>query len=160
MVHLQWPFSYSSHHYTFLTVIILTSLHPFTVILLTLLLLFTVILLKPLHPIHFHCLYSVYTPSANIISTFRWGLSASTSSEILLVHLVMTCPGQHRQPHYWYVLSWLIRVEIFSHIVDTSFHGLSVSTSSAILLIHPVIAWPVHDRQLNSIFLWCSLVCT
>ena len=78
------------------------------------------IVFTPLHPIHCPSLYTVYTLSANSIGKSHHGLSGSTSSAILLVDLVMGFPGQHRQPHHWYIFLWLVRVDIFSRIIGTS----------------------------------------
>ena len=111
--------------------ILLTPLHPCIVILLTPLHPCIVILLTRLHPIHFHSPYTIYTPSANSSRTSCYGLSGSTPSAILLVHLVMARPGLHLQPYYWYIFSWHVRVYIFSHIIGTSCHGMYSSPQSA-----------------------------
>ena len=82
-------------------------------------------------PIHHHSPYTVYTPSASSISTSCYDVSGGTSSTILLVHLVMAFTGQHRQPHHFYIVLWIFRVDIVSHIIGTSYHCMSSSRPSA-----------------------------
>ena len=112
-------------------VILLTLLHPFIVTVLTPLHLFIVIVFTPfttLHchshytiaPIHYHSLYTVYTTSANSIGTSFYGLFGSTSSSILLLHLVMICPGRRRQPYHCYILS--LHVQFTTASPKVSFH--------------------------------------
>ena len=79
-----------------------------------------VILLTALYPIHCHSLYTLCTPSANSIDTYRYVLSGSTSLARLLGHLFMTWPGRHRQPYYWYILSCHVQFTTVSPVV--SFH--------------------------------------
>ena len=65
----------------------------------------TVIFFTPLHTF----VVIVFTPFTH-------------TQPIVLVHLVMACPGRHRQPYYWYILSWhfqftRVRTIVYFHVV-------------------------------------------
>ena len=66
---------------------------------------FIVIVFTPFKSFIFIAFTHFYTPSANSIGTSRHGLSGSTSSSILLAHIFIACPGQHRHLHHWYIFS-------------------------------------------------------
>ena len=92
-----------------------------------------VILLTPLHPIHCHGFYTItphslswslhhYNPFIFIVFT-----PFTNPQPIMLVHLIMASPGRHRQPYYWYILSWHV------HSLPAAQHDSSILFFSVLL---------------------------
>ena len=82
-------------------------------------------------PINIHILYTVDTPSANNIGASRHALPGSTCTAILLIHLVMICPGRQGLPSCWYIFSKHVGVHMESHLIDTSCHDMPNSPKPA-----------------------------
>ena len=66
---------------------------------------------------------------------------------IVVIHLGVTCLGQHGQPYHWYITARHVRVDMGSHPIGTSWHAMSGSTRAAILLVHLGMPCPGRHGQ-------------